>query len=139
MSGHSYGGFMTAYALTHSKLFAGGIAGAPPTDWRLYDTIYTERYMDTPQNNPEGYERTSVVKAAQDLHGQLLIVHGGIDDNVHLQNTLAFVDALQNADKSFQLMVYPQSRHGIGGMHYNRLIVDFIRTVLKLPERTPGD
>ena len=136
MSGHSYGGFMTAYALTHSKLFAGGIAGAPPTDWHFYDTIYTERYMDTPQNNPEGYERTSVVKAAKDLHGQLLIVHGGIDDNVHLQNTFAFVDALQQADKPFQLMVYPQSRHGIGGMHYDRLTVDFIRTVLKLPEQT---
>jgi dipeptidyl aminopeptidase/acylaminoacyl peptidase len=135
MSGHSYGGFMTAYALTHSKLFAGGIAGAPPTDWHLYDTIYTERYMDTPQNNPEGYERTSVIKAAKDLHGQLLIVHGGIDDNVHLQNTLMLVHALQQADKPFQLMVYPQSRHGIGGMHYNRLIVDFIRTVLRLPRQ----
>jgi len=139
MSGHSYGGFMTAYALTHSKLFAGGIAGAPPTDWHLYDTIYTERFMDTPQNNPEGYERTSVVKAAKDLHGQLLIVHGGIDDNVHLQNTFMLVDALQQADKPFQLMVYPKSRHGIGGMHYNRLTVDFIRKVLKLPDRTDLD
>jgi len=138
MSGHSYGGFMTAYAMTHSRLFAGGIAGAPPTDWHLYDTIYTERYMDTPQNNPEGYERTSVVKAAQDLHGQLLIVHGGIDDNVHLQNTFSLVDALQRADKPFQLMIYPQSRHGIGGMHYNRLTVDFIRTVLRLPDTAAG-
>lgn len=139
MSGHSYGGFMTAYALTHSKLFAGGIAGAPPTDWHFYDSIYTERYMDTPQNNPEGYERTSVVKAAKDLHGQLLLIHGGIDDNVHLQNTFALVDALQRADKPFQLMIYPQSRHGIGGMHYNHLMVDFIRTVLELPEQDEPD
>ncbi|MBP7051326.1 MAG: DPP IV N-terminal domain-containing protein [Phycisphaerae bacterium] len=134
MSGYSYGGFMTAYALTHSKLFAGGIAGAPPTDWRFYDSIYTERFMDTPQNNPDGYEQTSVVKAAKNLHGQLLLVHGAIDDNVHIQNTFTLVDALQRADKPFQLMVYPQSRHGVGAMHYNRLTVDFIRTVLRLPE-----
>ena len=135
MSGHSYGGFLTAYVLTHSKRFAGGIAGAPVTDWRLYDTVYTERYMDMPQNNPDGYERTSVVKAAKDLHGQLLILQGGIDDNVHLQNTFTLVDALQRADKPFQLMIYPQSRHGIGGTHYHRLVVNFIRTVLQLPEQ----
>ena len=134
MSGHSYGGFLTAYVLTHSKRFAGGIAGAPVTDWRLYDTIYTERYMDLPQNNPDGYKQTSVVKAASDLHGQLLILHGGIDDNVHLQNTFTFVDRLQRADKAFELMIYPKSRHGIGGMHYHRQVTDFIRTVLQLPE-----
>ena len=138
MSGHSYGGFMTAYALTHSKEFAGGIAGAPPTDWHLYDSIYTERYMDTPQNNPEGYERTSVVKAAKDLHGQLLLLHGEIDDNVHVENTFKFINALQEADQKFQLMIYPKSRHGIGGIHYQRLTVDFIRTVLRLPEAGEG-
>jgi dipeptidyl-peptidase-4 len=132
MSGHSYGGFLTAYALTHSKLFAGGIAGAPVTDWRLYDSIYTERYMDTPQNNAEGYEKSSVVKAAKDLHGKLLIVHGAIDDNVHMENTFKLVNALQQADKEFELMIYPKSRHGIGGMHYRRLTVDFIKSVLKL-------
>jgi dipeptidyl-peptidase-4 len=134
MSGHSYGGFMTAYALTHSKLFAGGIAGAPVTDWHLYDTIYTERYMDTPQNNPDGYEKTSVVKAAENLHGKLLIIHGATDDNVHIENTYKLVNALQNADKKFGLMVYPKSRHGIGGMHYDRLVVDFIKTVLELDD-----
>ena len=137
MSGHSYGGFMTAFALTHSRQFAGGIAGAPPTDWRLYDTIYTERYMDTPQNNPEGYERTSVVKAAKDLHGQLLFLHGAIDDNVHVENTFKLINALQEADQKFQLMIYPKSRHGIGGIHYQRSIIDFIRTVLQLPD--PGE
>jgi len=134
MSGHSYGGFLTAYALTHSKLFAGGIAGAPVTDWHLYDTIYTERYMDTPQNNPEGYENTSVVEVARNLHGRLLIVHGAIDDNVHVENTFKLVNALQQADKEFELMIYPKSRHGIGGMHYRRLTVDFIRSVLKLDD-----
>ena len=138
MSGHSYGGFMTAYALTHSQQFAGGIAGAPPTDWHLYDTIYTERYMDTPQNNPEGYERTSVVKAAKNLHGQLLLIHGEIDDNVHVENTFKLINALQEADKKFQLMIYPKSRHGIGGIHYQRLMVDFIRTVLQLPDTGEG-
>ena len=132
MSGHSYGGFLTAYALTHSKLFVGGIAGAPVTDWRLYDTIYTERYMDIPQNNLEGYEKTSVIKAAKNLHGKLLIVHGVIDDNVHIENTFKFINALQQADKEFELMIYPRSRHGIGGMHYAHLVVNFIKTVLKL-------
>jgi dipeptidyl aminopeptidase/acylaminoacyl peptidase len=134
MSGHSYGGFMTAYALTHSKLFAGGIAGAPVTDWRLYDTIYTERYMDTPQNNPDGYEKTSVVNAAENLHGKLLIIHGATDDNVHVENTFKLVNALQQADKEFELMIYPRSRHGIGGMHYHRLMVDFIKAVLELDD-----
>src|SRR5260221_4959796 len=86
MSGHSYGGFMTAYALTHSKKFCAGIAGAPVTDWHDYDTIYTERYMNTPKENPDGYRKTSVVKAAKDLHGKLLLLHGVMDDNVHLQN-----------------------------------------------------
>jgi dipeptidyl aminopeptidase/acylaminoacyl peptidase len=138
MSGYSYGGFMTAYTLTHSKLFAGGIAGGPPTDWHLYDSIYTERYMDTPQNNPEGYERTSVVKAAKDLHGQLLLVHGAIDDNVHIENTYKLINALQDAGKQFQLMIYPKSRHGVGGVHYERLTVDFIRSVLQLPDRGVG-
>ncbi len=134
ISGHSYGGFMTAYALTHSKLFAGGIAGAPVTDWHLYDSIYTERYMDTPQNNPEGYEKTSVVKAAENLHGKLLIIHGATDDNVHIENTLKLVNDLQQADKKFELMIYPKSRHGIGGTHYDRLVINFIKTVLELDD-----
>jgi len=137
MSGHSYGGFMTSYALTHSKLFAGGIAGAPVTDWHLYDTIYTERYMDIPQNNVEGYKKTSVIEAAKDLHGQLLILHGAIDDNVHPENTFKLIHALQQADKEFELMIYPRSRHGIGGMHYRRLTVDFIKRVLELNTSTP--
>ncbi len=88
--------------------------------------------MDIPQNNPEGYEKTSVIKAAKNLHGKLLIVHGTIDDNVHIENTYKFINALQQTDKDFETMIYPRSRHGIGGMHYNRLVVNFIRTVLKL-------
>jgi dipeptidyl aminopeptidase/acylaminoacyl peptidase len=135
MSGHSYGGFMTAYALTHSKLFAAGVAGAPVTDWRLYDSIYTERYMNTPQENPKGYNATSVIKAAANLHGKLLLLHGLIDDNVHVQNTVQLVDALQRANKDFEVMFYPRSRHGIFGRHYQRLIYDFMRRTLQ-PERT---
>ena len=132
MSGYSYGGFMTAYALTHSELFASGIAGAPPTDWRDYDTIYTERYMSTPQDNPEGYDSTSVVKAARNLHGQLLLVHGTIDDNVHPANTIKLAQALQEARKPFEMMFYPGFRHGIWSKHFQRQQYDFIRRTLRI-------
>jgi dipeptidyl aminopeptidase/acylaminoacyl peptidase len=131
MSGGSYGGFMTSYALTHSKLFAAGVASFPVTDWRLYDSIYTERYMNTPQENKEGYEATSVVKAAKQLHGKLLLIHGLMDDNVHAQNTIRLMDALQKADREFEVMFYPRDRHGIAGPHYQRLIVEFMRRALR--------
>lgn len=142
MSGHSYGGFMTAYAMTNSKLFAAGIAGAPVTDWRDYDSIYTERYMLTPQENPEGYKRTSVVEAAKNLNGRLLLTHGMLDDNVHLQNNTRLVRALQQANKPFEMMLYPDSRHGIGGRHYQQLQVDFILRTLgrgPLPAPVPSE
>jgi dipeptidyl aminopeptidase/acylaminoacyl peptidase len=125
MSGHSYGGFMTSFTLTHSKKFAAGIAGAPVTDWHDYDTIYTERYMDVPSRNREGYEKTSVVKAATNLHGRLLLLHGLMDDNVHLQNSAQLILELQKADKPFELMIYPRSRHPILGLHYRRTWFDF--------------
>ncbi|MGH9880744.1 MAG: S9 family peptidase, partial [Pyrinomonadaceae bacterium] len=102
--GWSYGGFMTSYALTHSKSFKVGIAGGSVTDWRNYDTIYTERYMQTPQNNPDGYRKSSPVHFAKDLSGKLLLIHGAIDDNVHMQNTIQFVYELQKAGKQFELM-----------------------------------
>jgi dipeptidyl-peptidase-4 len=123
---------MTAYAMTHSKLFAAGISGSPVTDWHNYDSIYTERYMNTPQENPDGYEKTSVVKAADKLHGRLLIMHGLMDENVHPQNTTQFIQALQRSKKDFQVMFYPQMRHGLRGDHYNRLMVDFIKQSLEL-------
>jgi dipeptidyl aminopeptidase/acylaminoacyl peptidase len=131
LSGHSYGGFLTSYAMTHSKLFAAGIAGAPVTDWHLYDSIYTERYMLTPKENPEGYAKTSVVKAAKDLHGKLLIIHGLMDDNVHVQNTMRFVDELQKANKDFELMIYPRARHPIMGAHYRKQVLEFMQRALK--------
>ncbi|MFT5424284.1 MAG: dipeptidyl-peptidase-4 [Phycisphaerales bacterium] len=128
MSGHSFGGYLTAYAMTHSDIFSAGIAGAPPTDWRDYDTIYTERYMDTPQNNPDGYSRTSVTEAAGDLEGRLMLLHGMIDDNVHPQNSVMLIDALVKAEKQFDQFLYPGRRHGIWGGHYNRIIHDFMLT-----------
>lgn len=117
--GWSYGGYMTAYALTHSKSFKVGISGAPVTDWQNYDSVYTERYMGLPQDNPSGYKSSSVVEAAGDLHGKLLLIHGTIDDNVHLSNTLQLVNALQNAGKQFDLMVYPRNRHGVSNPQQN--------------------
>lgn len=130
LSGYSYGGFLTAYTLTHSKKFAAGIAGGPVTDWRNYDAFYTERYMNTPQENPDGYAASSVVAAAAQLHGQLLLIHGGMDDNVHLQNTLQLAQKLQQADIPFEMMIYPTSRHGIHSPHYNRVFLDFIRRTM---------
>jgi dipeptidyl-peptidase 4 len=111
--GWSYGGFMTSYALTHSKAFKIGIAGGTVSDWRLYDSIYTERYMLTPQNNMQGYERASVQRAAANLSGRLLLIHGMMDDNVHMQNTTQLAFEFQKAGKPFELMLYPTARHGL--------------------------
>lgn len=130
ISGHSFGGYITAYALTHSTMFSAGIAGAPVTDWRDYDTIYTERYMSTPQANLEGYRRTSAIEGAANLHGRLLIAHGEIDDNVHLHNTILLVGALQRANKLFEMAIYPGSRHGIWSGQYRLLQWDFIKRTM---------
>ena len=111
--GWSFGGYLASFALTHSEGFRIGIAGAPVTDWRLYDTIYTERYMGLPKDNPDGYRKSSVLEAAGDLKGKLLLIHGGLDDNVHLQNTLRLAHRLQEKGKDFQMMIYPRARHGV--------------------------
>lgn len=128
--GWSYGGFMTSYALTHSKSFKIGIAGGSVTDWRLYDSIYTERYMKMPQNNVEGYKKSSVIGAAKDLRGRILLIHGMIDDNVHMQNTIKFAYELQKAGKPFELMLYPKSRHGVVdpllAKHMYAMMADFV-------------
>jgi dipeptidyl-peptidase-4 len=128
--GWSYGGFMTSYALTHSQTFKIGIAGGTVSDWRNYDSIYTERYMGTPQTNPEGYRKSAPVNFAKDLHGKLLLIHGAIDDNVHMANTIQFLYALQKAGKQAQFMVYPKSRHGVTDpillKHLRQMMTDFI-------------
>lgn len=126
LSGYSYGGFLTCYALTHSKMFAAGVAGAPVTDWRNYDAIYTERYMDTPKNNPEGYGASSVVAAARNLSGKLLLAHGVMDDNVHVQNSLQLLGALQDANKFAETQFYPRARHGVPQGHFSKLAFDFM-------------
>jgi dipeptidyl-peptidase-4 len=134
INGWSYGGFMVAYALTHSDRFAMGIAGAPVTDWHNYDTIYTERLMLRPENNPDGYRRTSPLRAAARLHGRLLLMHGGIDDNVHVQNSTQFAYELQKAGRPFRYMEYPRSRHGVSDpwlvAHLRATMLDFIEETL---------
>jgi dipeptidyl-peptidase-4 len=114
ITGHSYGGYMTLMCLLrYPDLYQVGVAGAPPVDWRQYDTIYTERYMRTPAENPEGYDRGSAVRLARNLKGQVLLVHGMVDDNVHPANTFALANEWQRANIPFEMMLFPNSAHGI--------------------------
>lgn len=116
ITGSSYGGYVTAMALTFgSEYFSFGIAGSSPTDWKLYDTHYTERFMDTPAENPDGYKAGSVMTYADKYKSGLRIVHGTLDDNVHMQNSIQLVDKLEDLGKNFELMLYPNGRHGWGG------------------------
>ncbi|MEP7149248.1 MAG: S9 family peptidase [Acidobacteriota bacterium] len=128
--GWSYGGFMTSYAMTHSKSFKAGIAGGIVSDWRLYDSIYTERYMMTPQNNKAGYDETSVLKAAGNLHGRILLIHGMMDDNVHMQNATQLAYEFQKAGKQFDMMFYPTQRHGLTNpaqvKHWYTMMTDYV-------------
>ncbi len=111
--GWSYGGYMTLYTLTHApKVFRCGAAGGPVTDWKFYDSIYTERYMRTPEENPEGYRESSPLEAAGNLRAKLLLMHGVDDDNVHLQNTINFIEALVRDGKSYELYLQPGEKHG---------------------------
>ena len=115
ITGGSYGGYVTCMALTYgADYFTHGIADFSVTDWHLYDNVYTERYMDKPEENPEGYKFGSALTHADKYKGYLLITHGTLDDNVHMQNTIQLVDKFTNLDKDFELMLYPNERHGIG-------------------------
>jgi len=115
ISGGSYGGYTTCMALTYgADYFTHGVAQYSVTDWRLYDTVYTERYMDTPEENPRGYEFGSAITHADKYKGHLLITHGTMDDNVHMQNTIQLIGKLEDLNKDFELMLYPNARHGIG-------------------------
>ncbi|MGI9102866.1 MAG: S9 family peptidase [Terriglobales bacterium] len=113
--GWSYGGYLTLYAMTHSDRIKAGVSVAPVTDWRDYDSIYTERYMGLPKDNAAGYADSSPVNAAKNLHGRLLEAHGTGDDNVHVQNTMQMVRALINAGKPYDLQLFPGKTHGISG------------------------
>ncbi|GAA3979030.1 S9 family peptidase [Hymenobacter antarcticus] len=129
--GWSYGGYMTSLAMTkNADLFKMGIAVAPVTNWRYYDTVYTERYLKTPQENPGGYDDNSPVQFAQNMKGKFLLVHGTGDDNVHFQNSIAFVDAMIKANKDYQTLYYPNRNHGIAGgntrLHLYRQMTNFV-------------
>jgi len=129
ITGGSYGGYTTCLALTYgADYFTHGIASSSVTDWRLYDSVYTERYMDTPAENKEGYEFGSVMTHAKNLKGVLFLEHGDMDDNVHMQNTVQLIDALMEQDKNFEYMIFPNQRHGFGGKkreNASRRHVDF--------------
>jgi dipeptidyl-peptidase-4 len=134
--GWSYGGFMTCLTMEKGgSLFKAGIAVAPVTNWRFYDTIYTERYMRTPQENPEGYDQNSPLFFAGDIEGRLLIVHGSADDNVHAQNTYEFAEKLVQAGVQFDMAIYTNRAHGIRGgnttMHLYTKMTNFLKDQLQ--------
>jgi dipeptidyl-peptidase-4 len=128
--GWSWGGTFTLYALTHSDRFRAGVAVAPVTDWRNYDSIYTERYMSEPADFAAGYKDFSVVNSAEHLHGRLLLAHGTGDDNVHMENTVQFVQKLIEAGIPYDLQIFPRKTHSIAGPDvrtelFNRILAHF--------------
>ena len=133
--GWSYGGYMTLYSLLNAPdVFRAGIAGAPVTNWRNYDTIYTERYLGLPSENAEGYRASSAMEYADKLKGKLLMVHNIEDDNVLFQNSLQMAEALERSGKLFDMVVYPQKSHGVTGESRKQLLektTDFLEKNLK--------
>lgn len=130
--GWSYGGFLSSNALFQgADTFSMAIAVAPVTSWRFYDTIYTERYMLTPQENPEGYDKNSPISHVDKLEGSYLLVHGSADDNVHVQNTTRLVEELVQANKDFEWLIYPDKNHGIFGgntrLHLYNKMTKFVK------------
>jgi dipeptidyl-peptidase-4 len=133
--GWSWGGTFTVYAMTHSDRFRTGVAVAPVTDWRNYDSIYTERYMGLPADDADGYRDFSVVNSASDLKGRLLIAHGTGDDNVHFENTVQLVQRLIDAGIPYDLQIFPRKTHSIAGPEaqtqlFSRILAQF-ETYLK--------
>lgn len=135
--GWSWGGTFTLYALTHSDRFCAGIAVAPVTDWHNYDSIYTERYLGDPSNEAASYRDFSVINSAAHLHGNLLLVHGTGDDNVHIENSIQFIQSLIDAGIPYDFQVFPRKTHSISGNAarvelFNRILMHFER-YLKAP------
>lgn len=132
--GWSYGGFMSCMCLCRSEAFKVGIAVAPVTSWRFYDTIYTERYMRRPDENISGYDDNCPLNMAGNLSGRLFLIHGSADDNVHQQNQLEFVDRLVQSGKQFDMFVYPNRNHGIYGgrtrVHLYNMMINYLKTNL---------
>ena len=129
--GWSFGGYMASLAMTKgADVFKVGIAVAPVTTWRYYDTIYTERYLQTPQENPQGYDENSPINFADLMKGKYLLIHGTADDNVHYQNAVEMTEALIQKNKEFEFMTYPDKNHGIYGgntrLHLHQKMTDFI-------------
>jgi dipeptidyl-peptidase-4 len=133
--GWSYGGFMTANALLNAPdVFRCGVAGAPVTNFLNYDTIYTERYMGLPADNPDGYNKTALPLKAANLKGRLMIMHNIEDDNVLFQNSLQLISALEQAGKVFDFVLYPQKSHGVTGplaREMNEAMLEFFDRWLK--------
>ncbi len=134
--GWSYGGYETLYTMsTKGHPFKAGVAIAPVTDWKLYDSAYTERYMRRPQVNERGYEAASLLNKAADLTGNVLIIHGTADDNVHVQHTMQYIHALVEADKQFEMQLYPDDNHflrkGNNAAHMHNRILNFLQNNLK--------
>lgn len=134
--GWSYGGYQTLYTMSQKNHpFKCGVAIAPVTDWKLYDSAYTERYMRRPQVNPRGYEEASLLNKAADLTGNVLIIHGTGDDNVHVQHTMQYINALVKADKQFEMQLYPDDNHflrkGNNATHMHNRILNFLQNNLK--------
>ncbi len=141
IAGFSYGGYIGSLALTKgAEVFTHALVGGPVTDWTLYDSHYTERFMDLPSENPEGYKTGNVMNYVDKYKGVMQIVHGEIDDNVHMQNSLQLISKLQDAKKDFEMMVYPGGRHGWPGnkaMHFQNLKTQFIyKHLLEKPVNT---
>lgn len=132
--GHSYGGYMVLMCLASSHAFAAGASVAPVTDWTLYDTHYTERYLGTPEDNPEGYRDSAVLPRVEHIDAPLLLMHGMADDNVLFAHTTALMKALQDAGKPFELMTYPGAKHALQepsvAIHRHHCILDFFRRTL---------
>ena len=130
--GWSYGGYQTLFTMSQKDHpFKAGVAIAPVTDWKLYDTGYTERYMRRPQVNSRGYEEASLLNKAADLTGKVLIIHGTGDDNVHVQHTMQYIDALVQADKQFEMQLYPDDNHflrkGNNAQHMHNRVIHFLQ------------
>ena len=129
--GWSYGGFCTLMSMSEGRpVFAAGVAVAPPTCWRYYDSVYTERFMRTPQENPEGYDVSAISRASQ-LNGNLLICHGLADDNVHFRNTAEYAEALVQADKDFKMQTYTNRNHSIYGGNTRKHLYTRLTNFLK--------
>jgi dipeptidyl-peptidase-4 len=138
ITGHSYGGYMAALGvMKHPGEFHAAVAGSAVTDWRHYDTIYTERYMRTPRENPAGYDAGSCMMFIDRFRGRLLMLHGLMDDNVHPSNAFQLIDALQRVGKPVEMIFYPNRGHGAGAGARDATWVFFHRHLIGPGPRNP--